>query len=235
MTAPQTITSEIQKLAPSAIIELFELDTTALGGDIYRFHNGTNELNQDIVWASETYVKFPMEITGFEITGKGSLPRPRMKIANVLSSITALLLEYKDLQGARLTRKRTLAKYLDEVNFDGGVNPTADSTASFPDDVYFIDRKVTENRFIVELELTSAFDLQGVKIPRRQIVANSCPFVYRGGECGYAGTNYFTLNDTPTVEASQDVCGKRLSSCKARFGETAELPFGGFPAASIVR
>jgi phage-related protein len=27
-----------------------------------------------------------------------------------------------------------------------------------------------------------------------------------------------------------DVCGKRLTSCKARFGENFELPFGSFPS-----
>jgi phage-related protein len=32
-----------------------------------------------------------------------------------------------------------------------------------------------------------------------------------------------------------DQCGKRLDSCKLRFGEGAVLPYGGFPAAGLVR
>lgn len=235
MSIPQTITSEIQKLAPSAVIELFIIDATNLGGGVFRFHAGTNELSQNVIWQGNAYVRFPVKASGFEISGKGSVPRPRMQVSNVLSAITALLLTYKDLQGAKVTRLRTLAKYLDASNFAGGVNPTADSSASFPDDVYYIDRKVSENRVLVEFELTSAFDLQGVQIPRRQIIANTCPFLYRGAECGYAGTNYFKSDDTPTIEVSQDVCGKRLSSCKARFGSSSELSYGGFPAAAIVR
>jgi len=235
MSTPSTITSEIQKLAPSAVIELFIVDATSLGGGVFRFHAGTNELSQNIIWQGNTYVKFPVKVTGFEITGKGSVPRPRMQVSNVLSAITAILLAYKDLQGAKVTRLRTLAKYLDASNFSGGTNPTADSTASFPDDVYYIDRKVSENRLLVEFELTSAFDLQGVQIPRRQIIANTCPFVYRSTECGYTGTNYFKSDDTATIEISQDVCGKRLSSCKARFGSSSELSYGGFPAANLVR
>jgi phage-related protein len=33
-----------------------------------------------------------------------------------------------------------------------------------------------------------------------------------------------------TGNALDDVCGKRLTSCKARFGENFELPFGSFPS-----
>jgi hypothetical protein len=33
----------------------------------------------------------------------------------------------------------------------------------------------------------------------------------------------------PNGTALNDVCGKRLSSCQARFGITAALPFGSFP------
>lgn len=235
MTAPQSITSELQKLAPSAVIELFELDATVLGAGIYRFHAGTNELTQNVVWQGNTYTRFPVQVTGFEITGRGQLPRPTLRVSNFLSAITALLLEYEDLVGAKLTRKRTLKKFLDAVNFAGGLNPTADSTASYPDDVYYIDRKANETREVVEFELASSIDLAGVQIPRRQIIQNVCTAIYRGPECGYTGTLYFTANDQPTVEASQDKCGKRLNSCKLRFGSTAELPFQGFPGAGLIR
>jgi phage-related protein len=34
---------------------------------------------------------------------------------------------------------------------------------------------------------------------------------------------------------AQDACGKRLVSCQKRFGANAELPFGGFPAAGLIR
>ena len=48
-------------------------------------------------------------------------------------------------------------------------------------------------------------------------------------ECGYTGTDYWTANDEEVSSASSDVCGKRLTSCKLRFGSTAELPYGSFP------
>lgn len=234
MTTPQSIQVEINKLAPSAVIELFELDGSAIGlSDILRFHAGTNELSQNITWQGQEYTRFPLEATGFEITGQGSLPRPKLRVSNYLSVITAYLLTYGDLAGAKVTRKRTLKKYLDAINFSGGVNPDADPTASFPDDVFYIDRKASEDRDVVEFELASAMDLAGVSLPRRQIVQNLCPWKYRGGECGYTGTDYFKSDDSVTTDSTLDTCGKRLSSCKLRFGTNSELPFGGFPGAGL--
>jgi lambda family phage minor tail protein L len=235
MTTPQTITSEIQKLAPSAIIELFQLDATVFGDQVYYFHAGTNGLKANIVWQGQEYVAYPMQMSGFEFTAGGQLPRPKMAVSNVTGAITALVLLYQDLLGAKVTRKRTMAKYLDAVNFDGAVNPNADPTAEFADDIYFIEQKVNENKNFVEFELTSSFDVQGVRLPRRQIVQNICPWKYRGAECGYTGTNYFDINDNVVGSLAADVCGKRLTSCQLRFGDYAELPYGGFPAAGLVK
>lgn len=235
MALDAAIAAEIQKLAPSAVIELYQLDASSFGGDVYYFHAGTNGLTQTIVWQEQEYVPFPVQITGFEFTAGGQIPRPKMSVSNVSGIITTLVLAYNDLIGAKVTRKRTFAKYLDAVNFSGGTNPDADPTAEFPDDIYFIEHKVNENKNVVEFELSAAFDVQGVKIPKRQIIQNICPWKYRGAECGYAGTNYFDTNDNPVATLAQDVCGKRLSSCEARFGQYAELPFGGFPAAGLIK
>lgn len=236
MTTPTSIHTEINKLAPSAVIELFVLDGTSVGlEDLLRFHAGTNGLRQNVVWQGEIYNRFPLEVTGFEISGQGQIPRPKLRVSNHLSIITTYLMAYSDLIGATLTRKRTHKRFLDAANFAGGVNADADPTAEFPDDIFTIDRKVTENRDFVEFELASSMDLAGVGIPRRQIIQNLCPWAYRGSECGYTGTNYFKADDTATTVSSEDFCGKRLASCKARFGTNAELPFGGFPGAGLFR
>lgn len=233
--------SELQKIAPSSIIELFELElVTSLHGSntVYRFHAGSNmNANGELVWNSNSYQRFPVEATGFEYTGTGSLPRPTIKVSNILGSITSILLTvnnttaHNDLTGAKLTRIRTMARYIDAANFSDNTNPygTPDPTAEFPREVYYVARKATENRQLVEFELAAAFDLAGVRAPKRQCIQNICQWVYRSTECGYTGTNYYTANDEAVSSASSDVCGKRLSSCKLRFGSTAELPYGSFP------
>ena len=230
-----TIKADIQSLAPSAMLEFFVIDLTSLGDTVYYFHAGTNGLTANLTWQSQVYTAFPAQATGFDFNTNGQMPRPKLTLGNVGGSITALILLYKDCVGAKVTRKRTLLKFLDAVNFPGGTNPTADPTASLPDDVYYIDRKSTETKEVVEFELTAAFDVSGVQLPRRQIVQNLCPWVYRGGECSYAGTNYFLADDTPTTNSALDTCGKRLSSCKARFGAANQLTFGGFPGAGTTQ
>lgn len=197
-----TIQADISALNPSALIELFVLDLTSLGGDVVRFHAGTNELNGDVVWQANTYSAFPVEASGFQIAGTGQIPRPKIQVANITGLISGFVLNYNDMLGAQLTRKRTLAKYLDAVNFTGGINPTADPDAYLQDDVYFIDRKSAENKNVVEFELSAAFDVAGVKLPRRQIIRNLCNWTYRGSECGFTGAPVYDASDLQITSAT---------------------------------
>ena len=67
-----SIITDLQKINPSAVIELFELTTDAtLHGSTqtYRFHNGTSlNANGDIVWAGNQYLKMPIQAEGFAFT-----------------------------------------------------------------------------------------------------------------------------------------------------------------------
>lgn len=229
-----TIQADIQALAGDAIIELFVVDATALGGSLSRFHAGTNALKGLVVWQGNSYAAMPIEVVGFEFSGKGKLPRPTMRVQNVDGLMGALVDTYDDLIGTLVNRKRTLAKYLDAANFPGGVNPTADPTAVFPDDVYTVNRKVSHTKLSIEFELAANFDVQGVMLPRRQIVQHVCTWGYRSAECSYAGGPVATALDVPTTDSALDVCGKRVSSCTLRFGANGPLPYGGFVGAGVI-
>ena len=184
------IITDLQKINPSAIIELFSLalDSTLHGAStIYRFHNGSNLVsNGDIVWAGNSYVKMPIQADGFAFQ-KGQLPRPKLTVSNAIGTITAILLTVNqtttgnDLTGATVTRIRTLARYLDAVNFPGSSNPfvTPDPTAEFPQEIYKIDRKSAENRDVVEFELAAVFDLAGIRAPKRQCTRTEFPSIGR--------------------------------------------------------
>ena len=139
--------ADLQSINPSAIIELFTLQlSTALHGanTIYRFHAGSNlNANGQIVWDGNAYLRFPVEASGFAFQ-KGQLPRPRITVSNATGLISAILLSVNetttgnDLTGATVTRIRTLAKFIDAVNFADGTNATADPSAEFPREVYSI-------------------------------------------------------------------------------------------------
>jgi lambda family phage minor tail protein L len=178
--------SDLQSINPSAIIELFtlQLDNTLHGETtVYRFHAGSNlNANGKIVWAGNEYLRFPVQATGFAFQ-KGQLPRPKITVSNATGLISAILLSVNetttgnDLTGATVTRIRTLAKFIDAVNFADGTNATADPNAEFPQEVYSIDRKSTETREVVEFELAAPTDLAGVRIPKRQCTRSLFPSI----------------------------------------------------------
>ena len=201
-----TPVSELQKINPSNIVELFQLqlDSAIHGANtIYYFHNGVSENNNgNLIFDNIEYTRMPIEASGFEFNGK-QLPRPKLAVSNILGTITTLLLTLpQGLEGAKVTRIRTLERYIDHINFDIGDilledgsaileedgslisqelsdNPhgTPDPTATFPNEVYFIDRKTMETRDVVQFELTASFDLQGVRLPRRQVLPADFPGV----------------------------------------------------------
>lgn len=236
--AISSVYEELAALAPNAIIELFQLELiTAIHGtnDIYYFHAGTNaNVTGNIVWNGNQYIRLPIQAEGFDYSSGGSLPRPTLSVANLGGEISALLLQANaitpgnDLGGAKVTRIRTLKKFLDG-------EPTADVHAKFPDEIWYVDRKSAETRDVVQWELASKFDMAGMMLPKRQIIANICQWEYRSTECGYTGSNYWNERNEVVGTLAQDKCGKRLSSCKLRFGATAELPFGSFPGAGLTQ
>ena len=282
------ITQDIHGFEPGAVIELFELDlstgTAPASEPILRWHSGINENMQEIVWQGNKYAAFPIEAEGFEFSGKGSIPRPTLTVANITSIISGVINSYDDLVGAKVTRKKTFAKYLDSYCYTSGypvagvctgesgsdpslskadcldankngsagtwtaynqttceaasgpgiwyANAIADDTAHFPDEIWYIDRKAVETNTHLQFELTAAHDIHGVKLPSRTVVANSCPWLYKGTECGYAGSSYWDINNNSTSSAN-DVCAKTFTACELRFPESVESPFGGFPGAGI--
>jgi len=147
-------TSALQEINPGSIIELFTIElNTALHGSntIYRFHNGAN-MNADgeVVWAGNSYLRFPIECTGFEFGSTGTLPRPRISISNIFGTITAIMQDINtttvgnDLNGAKFTRIRTLARFLDAVNFaPETVTSTSTTTVADPADGETVTYTVT--------------------------------------------------------------------------------------------
>lgn len=227
------IATDVQQLNAGSIVTFYELDLTPFGDSIYRFHPGTNELSTNVIWGGQEYLAFPIEADGFDVSSSGQLPRPRILISNILGTVGSLVRNYDDLVGAKVTRRRTFVKYLDSINFKNG-NSLADPNVEFIKDVYYIDRKATETASFIEFELAAVWDVQGIKLPRRQIIQNMCAWTYRSPECGYAGPPVADRFDVATIDPDKDYCSKSLSGCTIRFGSNANLPFGGFPGAGLI-
>ena len=222
---------DVSQLAPLQIVEMFEWDDTPIGGaNVIRWHPGTTVAGQPIFWQGVEYQPMAIEAEGFEMTSTGKLPRPTVRASNIGGLLGAYLRSMADGLGAKVTRKRTLGQYLDAVNFPGG-NPYADPNTAFNDEIFYVSRKALENPIFIEIELAVPFDVAGIQLPRRQVIAGTCQWVYRSAECTYAGPP--VLNDP--VYPGQDRCGKTLASCRLRFGQWGVLHTSAFPSSMLAR
>lgn len=200
--------AEAYSLSPSSLITMFEIDVGGLGFNqgiissadvqneyqtIFRFHNSIKLSSNSIVWRGKEYVAAPIEADGFEITSKGTLPTPKLRMTVSDDGIPYLtifknrILELGDIVGAKVTRIRTFYKYLDVENFKDGKYPDGfyPSNTELPRDIFYIDRKSIENKNRIEYELATFFDIENVKLPGRLVISNSCGAKYRGHGCLY--------------------------------------------------
>jgi lambda family phage minor tail protein L len=223
-----SLETDVQRSWHDGIVEMFDLDLSVITGDPNDKFYFTNQLKPDntkIQWKGNTYEALPIIAAGYDKNTTGQIAQPTLTVANVLGTFTQVISSLDDLVGAKVTRRRTLAKYLDG-------EPGADTTQEFPIDVYYIERKTGENTLTITWQLASVFDLEGLKLPKRIITQNYCQWQYRSSECGYTGGPVADVNDRATSDPNADVCGKRVESCRLRF-QNATLPFGGFPGALI--
>jgi lambda family phage minor tail protein L len=165
--------SALQEINPGAVIELFtlQLDATLHGSTtIYRFHNGANlSANGEVVWAGNSYLRFPIQCEGFEFTGTGTLPRPTISVSNIFGTLTAIMQDVNqttvgnDLNGAKLTRIRTLARFLDAVNFAPTTTTTTSTqTVADPSDAETVTYTVT---VVQDSGGNNVFAINGVQKP----------------------------------------------------------------------
>lgn len=164
----------------------------------YNLFNISNNQYGAIKWKDNFYYPFPVLAEGFEYASAGTLPTPKLVISN-FSPDGSMNSFYKyirmqieslgDIIGAKFTRIRTFLKYLDGNNFVSGYNPFNPQSniyeVELPKDVYYIDRKVLENRSMVEYQLASVLDIENVVLPGRTVLAKKCNFQYRGENCCY--------------------------------------------------
>jgi len=282
---------EATNLTPSTLMELFEIDmTTATKGiqsslvadgaqvginfssedlkveksadpNILRFHNNIKVFNSFIVWQGKTYFPAPIQAEGFDISSRGTLPTPVLRMTaqkekgvEALSILRRAIHKYGDVVGAKVTRIRTFAKYLDEANFssisqiDGkqGIYESnfpdqyePDPYAEFPRDIFYIERKSNENKINLEYELSALIDVEGIKLPRRVVLSNKCGFTYRGCGCFYEQKESATFDSKFLANGIKDpnapgpgTTSKLLAKCEIRDSELS-LPDDAPPVATL--
>lgn len=248
MTINSKIRSSAQKLTPGNIVELFDVDTTVIGGDtIYHFtpvvSSGTSAYDS-IYFNGVEYAKLPCEFSGYEITSEGKLPRPTFTVSNVSLTFAGVVIDKHGLAGAKVTRRRTFECFLDGY-------PLADTEAQMEVEVFRVRRRVKHNRERIEWELGTKLDDENLYLPKEQVLQDFCPYKYRTWDattsgfvyqddqrCPYgvlvSGTNYFDKYGNSVVDPAEDKCGKHRYDCEVRFPNTT-VPFGGCPGAGTLK
>lgn len=210
------IINNLQKQEPgSGYIELFDV---SLGNGSYAYFCANVDSSFQSVQFRDrinpatirTYVALPVEFSGLEATTEGTLNRPRLVVANVLSTFQDTIgISNDELIGKTIYRRRTLAKYLYGESHDS--NPPVE----YPVQSFFIDRKESENNLSVTFELASPFDLGTITLPRRQIIPNACSWIYQGasrdkpehtkrGGCSWHSESKLFLKDGTSYKAYFD-------------------------------
>lgn len=183
------IVKDVQSLeVSSGIVELFELQVTESPDTYLYFTNMYYDASSSTKITMRdrdgtdvrTYEPIPASLAGLKFSAGGPMPQPKLRIANVLktgaTSIQGALDDatFEDILGMKFYRRRTLKKYLYNVD------QSSDPAVEFPSDMYFLDRIEAETPTDVTFVLTSPFDLSGVHLPRRTIIGNMCPWEYQG-------------------------------------------------------
>jgi len=234
---------ESHRLVQDAEVTLFVIETdklssaplsTVLNGGIGTFYF-TPSIKPDgsfISWGGHEFIAASIDATGYAKNSQGRISRPVLSIGNVLGIVLPEVLAHGNLNGARVTRYKTWAKFLDD-----GDDP--DPNAYLTKDVYTIDRLSGLDGEVIQWEMTSVLDQQGKMLPGKQVLPN-CGHTYRAwnpetqafdytrSTCPYDGSACFDKANKP-ASPSEDACSKNLKGCRARYGNGV-LPYWGFPS-----
>jgi lambda family phage minor tail protein L len=229
------ISVDIQRLQVDARVNLYAIVHDAIG--IRRFTPSIKNNRPFLHYQGYEYQAIPIELTG---TSRSTQPqKPTLKISNTTAAFSAPLWKYDNLLGAVLLWTVTFEKYLDG-------EPDADPNQHFPTERFTLERKSSQRPGTVEWELAAALDLDGVKIPRRKVQKDICDHYYRiwniqsrqfdysKTTCPYKGAAYYDLDGNRTAYPMDDNCGKKLSDCALRFGDTTILPYAAFPGIAVL-
>jgi lambda family phage minor tail protein L len=212
----QVLNKGLLELEPTAVLEFFIIyyNYEENPAEFISVHAGSNGIGGNIKWQGIDYRPFNIEGSAWELSNDQRLPRPKLTVSNKGQIVSTLLRKYKNLNGCKVIRKRTLARFLDDENFPNNNNPygAENTNAGFPDEKYYISHVISENKESVEFELITPLEMENQKIPNRKVHSVRCGFVYRGYGCRYSGPP--VADQTNTVFAEIDSSDNTITELK---------------------
>lgn len=219
-------------------VELYQLDLNPIGFAVVHYFTPSSQSGASLWHDGNEYVPRPIQVKGFGKSSGESPPEPTIVMSNIDAGGTALVQEYDDLLGVKITRLITFGQFLDKLP-NGDVNPNADPFATQIPEIWYIDQKTGDTPEAITWRLASALDLNGKKVPARLVLKDICLRTYRNwngasfdyplkNACPYADSTYFDKAGDVTVNPALDECTKDAVACKLRF-PSEPLPGWFFP------
>lgn len=229
------IVRESNKTTTDNYIELFDLDLQLFDRGVFRFTTSyPNEMGKVISFNQHEYMSLPIKAEGFEWSGTGQAPRPKLSLSTINPITASMITTYNDLVGATVTRIRTFEKFLDNGS-------TPNPAARFQEDIFKVERKAQLHKYAAEFELVSVVDQENQYLPKNKVTKFYCSYIYRYHDknsfvydkfnpCPYKGNDLWNRKNekVPITSPWDDCCSKTLDGCKLRF-KNRTLPFQGFP------
>ena len=188
-----------------ALVTLF--DITLPSGTVTHFFNGLDDGSNNIYFPQKEisgssyplkeYIAIPIQIEGIEFSSAGASNRPTLSVANIPILSRSIsnnsdgtddeadildilnsegITNNEDLLNSRIVVRKTL---LSKTYNSSSSNPNS-APIEFPSQTYIIDRVSGETNVVVEFELASPMDIEGVKLPNRVVIGKYCPWRYQG-------------------------------------------------------
>lgn len=218
------VSKDLLDLEPTAVLEFYKIyyDTVNEPDSFFPFHPCSNGLEGKIVFNGIAYVPLAVEVEDFESNIFNRINRPKIRISNEQLMISQILRRKNDFKFAKLERVKIFVKYIDDVNFEGGINPygVADSNSEISRDSYVISQKIQENKSLVEFELTAPFDLENFSIPGRLVMGRYCYWQYRGLGCHYFGAPVCQEDDSSFTHVPTGSFNFQSTNNEWRYGIT---------------
>ena len=137
---------ELEGFAVDDVVELFTVDGSLIGGDVYRFAStpvqDAGGVQIQPSFGGHEYMVIPFESEGWEWAAGGTLPQPTVRFlmaredgdqVSVASYLLSMVEAHDDLLGAKVFRLKTLRKFLDD-----GSEPNAQAHMGI--EVYTVSR-----------------------------------------------------------------------------------------------
>ena len=194
--------------------------------------------------ALKEYIAIPISIEGIKFASSGASHRPVLQVANFVTltrghannsdgtsdeTLMGDILSGNNIQRnddfltSKVVVRKTLFKNTYLVGDVSGFTTTLPK--EFPSQTYILDRVAAENSIFVSFECASPFDVEGIKVPHREIIGKYCNWEYQAfltkgvGGCNWqlnpANGKFFDIDNNEITLTSGGVSNQAVAAWSA--------------------